>query len=150
MRILFLASAIIASNISFAQTQTKISGTVTAGKKNIEAASVLLLNVKEAALVKTVVSGNDGNFEISNVPQGAYLLKISAAGFKETVSDTLLLDASHTTLSGISIDLAPSVKTLQNISVQSKKPFIEQKVDRTVVNVDASISNVGATALEVL
>ena len=28
--------------------------------------------------------------------------------------------------------------------------MIEQKIDRTIVNVDAAVSNVGATALEVL
>ena len=32
----------------------------------------------------------------------------------------------------------------------AKKPLIEQKIDRTIVNVEASITNVGTSALEVL
>jgi hypothetical protein len=39
---------------------------------------------------------------------------------------------------------------LKSISVTAKKPFIEQKIDRTVMNVDALISNSGVSALEVL
>ncbi|RYY57244.1 MAG: TonB-dependent receptor [Chitinophagaceae bacterium] len=40
--------------------------------------------------------------------------------------------------------------TLKGVTVESKRPLIEQRADRTIVNVDASISNVGVTALEVL
>jgi hypothetical protein len=36
------------------------------------------------------------------------------------------------------------------VKVEVKRPFIERKIDRTVVNVDASITNAGTTALEVL
>jgi iron complex outermembrane receptor protein len=36
------------------------------------------------------------------------------------------------------------------VTVDSKRPFIEQKVDRTMINVDASPSNTGTTVMEVL
>ena len=41
-------------------------------------------------------------------------------------------------------------KNLSAVIVTGKKPLIEQKIDRMVVNVDASVTNVGSTALEVL
>lgn len=151
MRTLFLLCAITMYSLSFAQEQKNIiSGTVTGDKNTrLDAATVLLLNAKDSALVRTVVSNKEGLFEIANVSDGAYLLKVSAAGYKEEFTGVMPVDASHLA-AGISIELRPSVKTLQVVSVQSKKPFIEQKIDRTVVNVDASISNVGSTALEVL
>ena len=40
--------------------------------------------------------------------------------------------------------------TLGQVTVVGKRPLIEQKVDRMVLNVDAAVTNVGATALEVL
>jgi len=46
--------------------------------------------------------------------------------------------------------LLPQTKALGGVTVTSRKPLIEQKIDRTIVNVDAAVSNVGATALEVL
>lgn len=48
------------------------------------------------------------------------------------------------------IVLQVKTKTLSTVTVTAKKPLIEQKIDRMVVNVDASVANVGATALEVL
>lgn len=39
---------------------------------------------------------------------------------------------------------------LEEVELVVKKPFIEQHFDKTVLNVDKSISNVGSTALEVL
>lgn len=39
---------------------------------------------------------------------------------------------------------------LKEVKISGKKSFIEHKIDRTVVNVDALISNAGSNALEVL
>jgi len=41
-------------------------------------------------------------------------------------------------------------KTLQQVTVVGKRPLMEQKADRLIINVDAAVTNVGATALEVL
>ncbi len=46
--------------------------------------------------------------------------------------------------------LSPAGKTLNEVAITAKKSFVEQKIDRTVVNVGALISNTGANALEVL
>ena len=39
---------------------------------------------------------------------------------------------------------------MAGVTVTAKKPLIEQKLDRTIVNVEASATNVGNSALEVL
>ncbi len=49
-----------------------------------------------------------------------------------------------------SIMSSDSVHHLNQVVVSSKKPLYEIKIDRTVVNVDASPSNVGANVIEVL
>ncbi len=43
-----------------------------------------------------------------------------------------------------------SVHKLKEVIVSTKKPMIEIKIDRTVINVDASPSNVGSNVIEVL
>lgn len=48
------------------------------------------------------------------------------------------------------IILQQQTGALGEVTVQSKKPFIERKADRTIVNVENSIISTGATALEVL
>src|SRR5574339_859520 len=37
-----------------------------------------------------------------------------------------------------------------SVRVTTKKPLIEQKIERTIVNVEAAVTNVGTSALEVL
>ncbi len=39
---------------------------------------------------------------------------------------------------------------LKAVLVTSKKPWIEQKLDRTIINVEDSPSNVGLTVMEIL
>ncbi|HZI00640.1 MAG TPA: TonB-dependent receptor, partial [Flavisolibacter sp.] len=41
-------------------------------------------------------------------------------------------------------------KGLSGVTITAQKPFVETKIDRTVVNVDASPTSAGATAMEVL
>ncbi len=48
------------------------------------------------------------------------------------------------------IELIPASKELSNVSVTGRKPLVEQKIDRMVVNVEAAVTNVGSSALDVL
>ena len=45
---------------------------------------------------------------------------------------------------------APKVRQLEGISVTSRKPLVERQPGKTIVNVDALLSNAGSNALEVL
>jgi outer membrane receptor protein involved in Fe transport len=60
-----------------------------------------------------------------------------------------MTDSSKKAIRGDSTSRAKVVE-LQSIVVAARKPLIEQKIDRTIVNVDALISNTGTNALEVL
>jgi len=44
------------------------------------------------------------------------------------------------------IELIPTAKELSAVTVTGRRPLIEQHIDRMVVNVDAAVTNVGATA----
>ncbi|RYY56119.1 MAG: TonB-dependent receptor [Chitinophagaceae bacterium] len=50
----------------------------------------------------------------------------------------------------IDIDLQPELHTIGEVTVRGKKPLLQFLPDRTVVNVDAGISNAGTTVMEVL
>ncbi|MGB8191413.1 MAG: TonB-dependent receptor [Chitinophagaceae bacterium] len=49
-----------------------------------------------------------------------------------------------------SVPARPASKELATVTVTGKRPLIEQKIDRTIVNVEALVSNTGTTALDVL
>jgi len=118
-------------------------------QKPIAGATITLLRYADSALFKTAVSGKDGRFEFDNLVADKYLLMISAVGYE--IKNTAFMEVlSGPDTEAGSIILKSAAKTMEGVTITAKKPFIETKIDRTVVNVDASPTNAGATALEVL
>ena len=140
---------------SFAQSASsggKISGSIKDGgnQKIIDAASVSLLKAKDSALVKVAVTDKDGNFAFENTKEGSYLVLATSIGHSKTYSSPVTVSAATPTVNVGVLQLVQAEKGLKEVVVSSKKPLIERKLDRTIVNVDASITNTGSTALEVL
>lgn len=131
-----------------AQTTASVSGTVTDDHSKNVSAAVSLLTAKDSSVVKTVLTDETGKFIFTQVKEGNYLLLIDATGFKKYYSSSIPVSQQNITVP--SIPLATQAKELAAVTVSSVKSFTEQKLDRTVVNVDALISNTGSTALEVL
>lgn len=138
--------------LTFAQAQTpqsRIYGRVLdADGKNIEFATVALL--KDSALVKTTFTEKDGLFSFDKLSFGKYLIKISVVGSPIYQTDTLVLSASHAVIELSDIKITAGATNLKEVNISGQKAFVERKIDRTVVNVDALISNAGTTALDVL
>ncbi len=128
-----------------------ISGNiVTADKRPVESATIQLLKADNKALVKTAITGKDGHFSFEKLAEGKYLVSTSAVGFAKKMSDPVEVTAAKPDVELAAIEVSSQQKAMDGVTVVAQKPFIEQKLDKTVVNVDASPSNAGATALEVL
>ena len=135
---------------SRAQSDARISGTVADSKGQLlEASTITLLQTKDSSRVKTTVTDKAGHFRFDHVPAGKYLVMASSVGYGVLYSTPFDLAVTGTH------NLPPMVLTasgtsLQAFAVVAKRPFIEQKADRTIINVDASPSNAGSTAMDVL
>ncbi|OMP77898.1 TonB-dependent receptor [[Flexibacter] sp. ATCC 35208] len=130
----------------------KISGIVHDDKNSpIPGASLMVIGAKDSALQKTGISDADGQFELKNLKAGQYLLIITAVGYNKFTSDPISIDSLHSSISLQTIQLLQSdAKVLKGVSVTARKPYMEQQIDRLVLNVDALITNAGTTALDVL
>ncbi len=117
--------------------------------KPVEKATITLLRSADSALVKIASTDTAGNFEFENIRNGSYLLSISHTGFQPWIGKTFSTDGKASLKLG-RIMLEPAAKGLTEVVVTAKRPLIEQKIDKLVVNVDASPVNAGATAMEVL
>lgn len=111
-------------------------------------ANVLLLNLSDSSLVKGAVSDTLGNFVIFDIPGGSYILSASMMGYKQTYLPSILIGTSP--LEGVTLQLQESSQQLDEVMVVEKRPFVEQYIDKTVINVSNSIIASGSTALEVL
>ena len=138
--------------LTFAQAQTpqsRIYGRVLdADGKNIEFATAALL--KDSVLVKTTFTEKDGLFSFDKLSYGKYLIKVSVVGSPIYQTDTLVLTADRAVINLANIRIKAGATNLKEVNISGQKAFVERKIDRTVVNVDALISNAGTTALDVL
>lgn len=135
-----------------AQNKTgKISGVITdANAQAIESATASLQRAKDSALVKVAVSDNYGLFEFDNLAEGEYFVTVTAVGFTRSRSKSFKVSAtSPYKLPSFQLQKS-AAKTLGEVTVTGKRPLIENKIDRMVVNVEAAPTNAGASALEVL
>jgi outer membrane receptor protein involved in Fe transport len=138
-----------ASFTTNAQTNGRIRGTVKDEEgKALQSATVSLLRSADSSLVKAAVSDKAGTYEFTNIKGGKYLVSYTSTGYEKKFSRAFELADNTIDLSTVS--LSAVAKGLTGVTVQSKKPFIETKLDKTIVNVEASPTNAGATALEVL
>lgn len=148
--LLLFASLLFLSNLE-TNAQGKISGQITDDKnKIVEFANVTLLKAKDSTLVKGALSDANGSFEFEKIPFGSYLINISQMGYKKFYTPKFSIDSDNPSVKLSNLILTEDSKQLSEVQVIAKKPFIEQQLDKTVVNVENSIVSAGSTALEVL
>jgi len=135
-----------------AQTiETAVSGTAVDTKHApIESATISLMKSKDSSVIKIALSNKAGKFSFAGIPYGNYFITVSSVNFSSVNSDMFSITENNTAALLDALILEPVAKNIAAVVVTSKKPLIEQKIDRMVVNVDASVTNVGSTALEVL
>ena len=132
-----------------AQQNATITGTVKAqDNKPVDAATVSLLKAKDSSIIKIAVTDKSGLFAFEKIKTDNYLLQVDAIGFDKFLKPVKVNDEQTT--NAVDIQLTTASKTLNNVSVSATRPLVETKIDKTVVNVDASPTNTGLSALEVL
>ena len=129
---------------------SNVSGNISSGDKAIEGATVKLLAATDSSAIKTTFSDRSGSFHFQEQREGKYLVSVQFVGFATYYSEVFELNEETFFYQLRPVKLAIASQQLNAVTVTSKKPFIEQKIDKTVVNVDASPTNTGLTALEVL
>lgn len=154
MKKIFLASTIFYFFLSGTTciAQTNLHGLIVdKNDKPVASANVLLLNSKDSALVKGTISSAEGIYLFENIPAGKYLVASTMSGYEETNSSIFTISSNQNTTNLGKLSLVESAKQLDGVVVTaSKKPLYEQKIDRMVINVAASITSAGSTALDVL
>jgi iron complex outermembrane recepter protein len=143
--ILFLSLSI------YLNAQTEIKGNVQGVNNNgLEAVSISLFKGTDTIVFKNTVTDKDGKFSFSSVLAGTYHLRVTAIGYG-LINGTGFAIAGGTKIFEMpTMILKNQNNELQSVTVVVKKPFIEQKSDRILVNVDASPANAGTSVMDVL
>src|SRR6266480_1227903 len=89
-RILLTAVLTTLSLTSYSQEKMgKINGSVIDGNaKIIESATITLLKAKDSSVIKLSVADRTGKFAFEAIPEGKYLVSITAVGHQKGFSET--------------------------------------------------------------
>ncbi len=138
---------------SHAQNNTgKITGKICDQQHDpLPGATVTLRNLRDTAIKQTVVAGKNGSFFFEHLPVSVYSIMVTHVGFTAYRDDHLSMSDAVPSISLPVIIMLPAAgQRLNEVVVNAKKPLIEQKIDRTVVNVDAMLTAAGSNVLEAL
>lgn len=134
---------------SFISHAQNIVGTVKDDKgKLLVHASVALQKQQNNSVVKISVTDNNGKFSFQNITPGNYYVTVNLLSYNIQKSTSFTVEAADITLP--EIVLTKAAKDLSGVTVTAKKPMVEVKADKTIVNVENSINATGSDALELL
>ena len=121
----------------------------TSGKKALDKVTVMLLKQPDSAVIKIQVSDSTGVAFFPKINPGKYLIKASCVGYRNFISaESFSITKSETTEVPILMDSISGY--LKEVTIQSRKPFIELQTNKTVINMEASLTNIGTSVLEAL
>lgn len=117
--------------------------------KTLSGASVALKRIKDSSVVKLAVSNQAGKYEFLSIAEGTYFINVSYIG--HSPKNSVSFEVSGTgDISAPEVALSKAGANLKEVTVVSRKPVIEVRADKTILNVEGSVNAVGQDALELL
>jgi hypothetical protein len=124
----------------------EVTGNVSAKESNepVVYALVALGSQADSSIVMTTYTDSLGNYQLANVKDGQYYILAQMVGY-DKINEPIELD---TTKNNVRKDFQLSIKQTKEVNVVAKRPFIESKSDRLVMNMDAQLASVGESVFD--
>ena len=136
---LLMLLMILFSPMAFAQQSgVNVTGSVVEQGSDtpIEQATVRLLNVKDSAMVRGVVSARNGSFTLKNVKKGSYLLHITFIGY-DPLYQPLQITGKKNPVNVGKLELSDGAIELGEAVVIGKAPEVTVRNDTLEYNADS-------------
>ncbi|MGV3529612.1 MAG: outer membrane beta-barrel protein [Flavisolibacter sp.] len=142
--------ALFVLNIMIIQVQAQNASelrvkVVNAQQQPIENATVELVNAATATLMKIQLTDSTGEAVFEKLEQDEYYLRISHSGYRGDSTDRVMPGAPLA-----AIVLQANTGNIEAVTVTARKSYLKMEAGKTIVNLDALVSNAGTTALEAL
>lgn len=102
----------------------------------------------DSSLFRMATTDRSGIAAFKGLTAGKYILKVSHTGYQTAYLSLNKLETEKVFVH--TITLIPTAAVLDEVTVTSKKTFVQFGPDKTVINVEAGISNAGSTIMDVL
>ncbi len=153
-RLFLFGFGLIMFNLAIGQTTKgngKLSGTIIdpTTDQPVEYATIAIIDPSTGKPINGTVADGKGKFLVKDIPNGKFNVAISFIGF-ETVNKSIDITDRNNNIDFGQVLLNPSVKVLNEITVQGEKSLIEERVDRMIYNAENDITSKGGDASDVL
>jgi iron complex outermembrane receptor protein len=140
-----LAALLLSAGINAQQ----ITGSVSDNNgKALNGATISLLNAKDSSIAKLAATKDEGRYTITGIKPGQYLVSASYVGHVPRYSAPFEVASADVTVPALLLEKATG--DMKNIVVTARKPIVEVKADKTILNVEGTINATGSDALELL
>ena len=134
---------------SFVNAQVHLGGIIRDDHDQpLPMATISFLKSTDSLLVKTEITDPGGQYDIT-IPSGTYIVRYSCVGYKEFYADASTFAEGQEYAMPV-IRLKKDDVKLKEVSIVARKPLIEVKADKMIMNVENSINATGSSALELL
>lgn len=143
-----LMIAFVWSPILLHASGNQISGQVVdAGTgEGLPFSSILITSGKDASVTKGAISAMDGSFLIDDIPMGDYILVATFMGYEQYRQEISL----NSRKVNLEIKLSRKSFTMSEVEIQAEKQAVEQRIEKTTINVSQNAALSGGNGLDVM
>lgn len=118
-------------------------------KHSIEYANIVLLSIIDSSLINGTITDNSGQFVLSGIPQGKYLLEVRFIGYKSKLFNIEITSENKSIDLG-DIFISPDALELNDVVVQGERSPVSYQIDKKVIDVDKIQTVISGNAADVL
>lgn len=142
--------AIIFVNTLLAQRIGTIMGTISEANKPVEFATAYIVDSADSSkIIKSTVSDSIGQFKLTELAFGAYVLKVQMIGYQVTKIQ-FILDSLHPHIDLQTIQIITDSKLLDGVDVVAHKDLIQKTTQGFIINAKDNLTQAGGTATDIL
>lgn len=106
---------------------------------------ISLYRLSDSVLVKQEFTDTDGAFDFQNLVKDTYFIVVQIEGYEKVRQEINLNEKNE-----LSIVLNSTSKSLEEVSVVKKKPYIIREPGKFTLDIEASIQSTGSSAFEII
>ncbi len=135
--------------VCFVHAQVRITGSVQSEHNEpLPLATVYLTKTNTTVVLKAAVTDENGHYQFAEVKPGNYRIDVKMIGYLSDKSNAF--DIAQSDYSLPVIQLKTDTRKLQEVAVEGKRPMVESKPGKLVLNVENSPMAAGNNALDIV
>ena len=116
----------------------------------LEYATIYVKKTSDSLVAQYGITDSEGKFRIEGIPFGDYFLEIQYMGYHTTTSAPFTVSKNNAVYKIDKFKMTDKATDLETVVIKAQRDMIQSNLDKTVYNVESSVSSAGQTAVEVL